>query len=75
MYAAFWVILSYISYLKYSNVNEPVLLLDVFQINEDVAAAFKVLDWIDLALIVVILVGLVIGIRAFSKKQRKLLLT
>ena len=71
MYAAFWVILSYISYLKYSNVNEPVLLLDVFQINEGVAAAFKVLDWIDLALIVVILVGLVIGIRAFSKKAKK----
>ena len=71
LYSAFWLILSYISYLKYSNVSEPVLLLDVFQINEGIAAAFRILDLIDFLLIFVILIVLIIVVRAFSRRAKK----
>lgn len=71
LYSAFWVILAYISYLKYTNVNEPVLLLDVFQLNEALPAAMKILDPIDFILILVILVVLIVVVRLLSKKSKK----
>ena len=69
--SAFWIIIAIISYLKSSNVYEPVLLLDVFNISEGIAAAKKYIS-IGTFLLTVLGVALLVAIIVFlAKKEQK----
>lgn len=68
--ASFWIILSVISYLKSSNVYEPVLLLDVFNISEALSAAAKYIS-VGTFILTVVGLALIIGIIVFFAKKEK----
>ncbi|MBE7064843.1 MAG: LTA synthase family protein [Ruminococcaceae bacterium] len=69
--SAFWIIIAIISYLKSSNVYEPVLLLDVFNISEGLAAAGKYISVGTFILTVTGVILLIAVIVSLAKKEQK----
>lgn len=75
LYSTFWLVLSYTSLLKYKNVNEPVSVLDIFQIKEAMSvlsflSVAEILLYVFLALLVIVLI--VIMIRRERKRPFRL---
>ena len=68
--SAFWLIIAIISYLKSSNVYEPVLLLDVFNISEGIAAAGKYIS-VGTFILTIVGVALLIAVIVFLAKKEK----
>lgn len=69
--SSLWIILSFISYLKSSNVYEPVLLTDVYNISDGLEAAVRYFSVLMFVLIFVGLALLIFGIVLFAKKEAK----
>lgn len=69
--SSFWIILSIISYLKSSNVYEPVLLLDIFNISEALSAAVKYLSVFTIILAIIGLALIICIIVFLAKKEEK----
>lgn len=69
--SSLWIILSFISYLKSSNVYEPVLLTDVYNISDGLQAAVRYFSVLMFILIFIGLALLITGIVLFAKKEAK----
>lgn len=70
VYSCVWIVLAFISFLKYNNVYEPVLLLDVFQVFDALSALTKYYNIFTIILFVLLFVALIAGLVFLSTKDK-----
>ena len=70
VYSFVWLLLAFVSFLKYHNVYEPVLLLDVFQIFDGLAAVKKYFSFFSVFLFGVAIALLIVGIVFLARREK-----
>lgn len=70
LYSVVWILLAFVSFLKYRNVYEPALLLDVFQILDALAAVKKYFSVLSVLLFLAVLALLIAGIVFVSRREK-----
>lgn len=70
VYSLVWLLLAFVSFLKYHNVYEPALLLDVFQIFDALAALKKYFSFFSILLFFAALALLITGIVFLARREK-----
>lgn len=70
VYSCVWIVLAFISFLKYNNVYEPVLLLDAFQLFDALSALTKYYNIFTIILFAILFVALIAALVFLSTKDK-----